>query len=338
MHILNKKLHIVIELNSKIPALKYGGTERVVWDLGKALINKGHQVTFLVAEGSKCDFAKVIYLNENVSLNSQIPKDADLVHLNFRLKHDVEKPYLVTVHGNVSFGQNQDIQTVFVSKNLAERYGSKSFVHNGLDWDNYVKPNLSRKRNNFHFLGNASWKVKNVQGAIAITKLANESLNVLGGYRFNFKMGWRFTFDSHVSFKGMVDNQEKSKYLNQSKGLIFPVLWHEPFGLALIESLYFGCPIFGTPYGSLPEIVGKEYGFLSNNEDELIAAIKNPEEFNSLACHNYAKETFSADEMANKYLKLYKKILNGEKLNEIEPTLKEEPTARYLPYSPSKNS
>ena len=31
--------------------------------------------------------------------------------------------------------------------------------------------------------------------------------------------------------------------------------WHEPFGIALIEALYFGCPVFGTPYGSLPEIV-----------------------------------------------------------------------------------
>jgi glycosyltransferase involved in cell wall biosynthesis len=338
MHILNKKLHIVIELNAKIPALKYGGTERVVWDLGKALINKGHRVTFLVAEGSKCDFTKAIFLNKNAGLNSQIPRDADLVHLNSRLNHDLEKPYLVTVHGNAPYGQTQDIQSVFVSKNLAERYGSKSFVHNGLDWNNYLKPDFKNQRNSFHFLGNASWKVKNVKGAIAITKHANETLNVLGGYRFNFKMGWRFTFDTHVSFKGIIDNQEKSKYLNQSKGLIFPVIWDEPFGLAIIESLYFGCPIFGTSYGSLPEIVGEEYGFLSNNEDQLISAIKNAEEFDSLACHNYAKETFSADEMANNYLRLYERILNGEELNDVEPTLQKEPTSRYLPYSPSKNS
>ncbi len=68
--------------------------------------------------------------------------------------------------------------------------------------------------------------------------------------------------------------QSEFDLLNQSKGLIFPVLWHEPFGLAITESLFYGCPIFGTPYGALPEIVQSEYGFLSNDSKELINAIK----------------------------------------------------------------
>ena len=45
---------------SSIPVYAYGGTERVIWDLAKQLVNFGHQVTFLVPKGSYCDFAKVI--------------------------------------------------------------------------------------------------------------------------------------------------------------------------------------------------------------------------------------------------------------------------------------
>ena len=134
-------------------------------------------------------------------------------------------------------------------------------MHNGLDWNDYSTPELMKSRNYFHFLGNAAWRVKNVSGAInVIKKTKTQRLKVLGGVRFNFKMGMRFTFSTKVGFEGMVGGQTKFDLLNGSKGLIFPVKWHEPFGLAIIESLYFGCPVFGTPYGSLPELVTSDFG------------------------------------------------------------------------------
>ena len=57
-----------------------------------------------------------------------------------------------------------------------------------------------------------------------------------------------------------------SSLLNASRGLIFPVRWHEPFGLAVIESLYFGCPVFATPYGALPELVQEVLDKLADGE------------------------------------------------------------------------
>jgi len=44
-------MNILIVINSVIPALKYGGTERVMWYLGKELALMGHSVHFLAAEG-----------------------------------------------------------------------------------------------------------------------------------------------------------------------------------------------------------------------------------------------------------------------------------------------
>ena len=42
-------MHILIVNNTSIPVQKYGGTERVIWWLGKQLVKMGHQVSYLVA-------------------------------------------------------------------------------------------------------------------------------------------------------------------------------------------------------------------------------------------------------------------------------------------------
>ena len=333
MFIQQNRKHILIVTHSKIPAIKYGGIERVIWDLGKELVNNGYKVSYLVSPGSYCEFAQVLAYDSNISINAQIPDDVDLVHFNFNPKEEIKKPYIVSVHGNPSIGEVLNVQSVFVSKDHANRYNSDEFVYNGLDWRNYPKVNLKQNRTHFHFLANAAWRVKNVKGAIAICKSSNQRLEVLGGNRFNMKMGLRLTLDRHVRFRGMVDNEQKSKYLAASKGLIFPVLWHEPFGLAIIESLYFGCPIFATPYGALNEIVGKEYGFLSASADELALALLNADDYDKKLCHEYAIENFSADVMTIGYIQLYERVLNGEQLNKNAPTLKEEPTQKFLRYS-----
>ncbi|MFN7014115.1 MAG: hypothetical protein ACK4ON_07580, partial [Bacteroidia bacterium] len=76
-------MHILLVNNTRIPALKYGGTERVIWALGKALVALGHQVSYLVAKGSHCPFAMVYAYNPAITLERQIPEDVDLVHIHF---------------------------------------------------------------------------------------------------------------------------------------------------------------------------------------------------------------------------------------------------------------
>jgi glycosyltransferase involved in cell wall biosynthesis len=87
--------------------------------------------------------------------------------------------------------------------------------------------------------------------------------------------------------------------------------------------LFYGCPIFATPYGSLKELVPNEAGFLSNSETELANALKRVGDFDRNYCHNYAAENFKAQVMANNYLKLYEKVLNGESLHTIAPEFKD---------------
>lgn len=322
-------MNITIVIKDKIPSIKYGGTQRVVWCLAKELNKLSHKVTFLAGKGSYCDFAKVIEWNPLENINNQIPADTDIIHFNTEVPEGVTKPYLQTIHGNGLPG-NIHRNIVFVSRNHAQRFGSESFVHNGLDWDDYEPINLNLPRKDCHFLGKAAWKVKNIQGAIDVTKnLKDIHLHVLGGYRLNLKMGFRFTLSPQIRFHGMVDNQMKKKIIEQSKGLIFPVTWHEPFGLAITESLYLGAPVFGTPYGALPELVTTEVGFLTNCEKEMAKHIQSAE-YAPKVCHEYARELFNSRIMARAYLEKYEKVLNGESLNQELPHIID--ISRNLPW------
>jgi glycosyltransferase involved in cell wall biosynthesis len=131
-----------------------------------------------------------------------------------------------------------------------------------------------------------------------------------------------------------VGGREKFQLLNDSKGLIFPVRWHEPFGLAIIESLYFGCPVFGTPYGSLPEIVTDAVGHLSNKGAVLAEAIEHSEAYSRRQCHEYARDRFSAAKMATAYLEKYERVLSGAFLNAIKPSLQAVQPEKFLPWTP----
>jgi glycosyltransferase involved in cell wall biosynthesis len=142
-------------------------------------------------------------------------------------------------------------------------------------------------------------------------------------------MGFRFTLSRRIEFEGMVAGEKKISLLQGSKGLVFPVRWHEPFGLAVIESLFMGCPVFGTPYGSLPELVNNDVGFLSNNHQSLAEQVENCEQFDRGKCHQYASELFNSRKMALAYLAKYEQVLNGNQLNESKPKLKQQ-TAKFL--------
>lgn len=313
-------MRILIVTDLIIPCLEYGGIERMVWWLGKELVKLGHTVSFLAAKDSTCHFAKIKTFDPSINLDDQIPDDIDVVHIHLPLNEEItKKPYLFTAHAITEKGDTFDKNYVFVSKEHARLNGSTTYVYHGIDPDDYGTPLLTNKRDYFHFLGRAAKRFKNVKGAIKITKLANEKLEVIGGDRWQLKMGPRFTLDQHVRFRGILGGAEKNKAINGSKGLIHPVRCYESFGIALIESLYFGCPVFGTTYGALKELIIPEVGALSNSATELSELIKQSEDYKRKDCYEYVCDNFLSEHMAENYVKLYGKVVNGETLNKEKP-------------------
>lgn len=313
-------MNITLVVNGVLPVAAYGGTERVVWGLGKELAAMGHRVTLLCDRGSSSPFARIIERNPLVPYAEQIPADSDVVHFQENAPADFPLPHLITCNGNsLHLSDAARRVAVYVSRNHAERFGATAFVHNGLDWSAYPLPDgipPMDARRGYHFLGKAAWRVKNVRGAIGVASRLHRPLEVLGGTRLNFKMGFRFTLNPRIRFHGMVGDDEKSAVILRSRGLIFPVRWHEPFGLAVTESLYLGAPVFATPYGSLPELVVPDVGYLSDSAADLADHIRRcGDMYSPQLCHEYAADMFSSAVMARKYLALYEQVANGHTLN-----------------------
>jgi len=95
--------------------------------------------------------------------------------------------------------------------------------------------------------------------------------------------------------------------------------------------------VFGTPYGSLPEIVIPEVGYLtttaSSSVSELADAVANVNDFNRKTCHEYVMDNFTHIQMSASYVRLYEKVLNGEKLNAKAPILQSIQHEKFLPFN-----
>lgn len=314
-----KILHVMVSRLS-LPPKDYGGTERIVWGLLMAQQAAGHEVRLLWGNApelpknaSRYDPAK--------SMREQIGNWPDIVHFHQPFDGELDVPYISTEHGNAEGARTYGQNTVFLSARHAANHHADCYVHNGLDWTEYGQPNLGKPQNYFHFLGKAKWPIKNLAGAVAVSKQAGATLHVLGGVRFSLSSrGFYFHPDLHLRFHGMVGGEQKNQLVRNSQGLIFPVRWHEPFGLAIIESLYLGTPVFATPYGAIPEIITRpDIGLLSTSYTELAEAVRNIKNYDREACHHYAKTSFDHLTMAAAYQRCYDKVLAGEVLNSSVP-------------------
>ncbi len=102
--------------------------------------------------------------------------------------------------------------------------------------------------------------------------------------------------------------------------MIFPLLWNEPFGIVMTESLVSGTPVFAHPYGSVPEVLEFAPQCLMRTEADWKAAltgqikVPGPKE-----CRDWVLAHFDQVAMAKKYLALYEQVSGGNSLHESDP-------------------
>lgn len=319
-------MHIAICHEALIPPTRYGGTERAIYWLAKALVLAGHKVTLLARAGSNVPGVDVIPLDHQnaASWESLVPASADIVHLFGTPATSPKRPFLVTIEGNGQPGEEFHPNTVFVSKKHAENHGSTHFVYNGIDPDDY--PCDSKREDYLVFLAKASWSVKNLAGAIQIAQALDLPLKVMGSRNWPLGLHRLRPAFGGIHYLGMLADAEKREVLRKAKALLFPVLWHEPFGVAITEALASGCAVFGTPYGSLTEIVSSESGFLSNQVGAHVKALRSFN-FSPEKCRARIYEGFTHHNMASRYLDYYRMVLEKGVLSEVRPRA----TAMQLP-------
>lgn len=313
-----------------LPVSGYGGTERILFWHMVELVRQGHQVVYVGHPDSKVEKYGIelrTYSADKSTWEKLLRPGTDIVHFPFNAEIP-GVPSINTVHGNGQIGEKLNHNSVFVSKKHADIHNSDQYVHNALDFSEYpFQPKEKREWNRFLFLAKASWKVKNLKQTVEACRENHKHLNVAGGR-------W-WGLSRYIHNHGIVGGDEKMKLIRESDALLFPVRWHEPFGIAVIEAFSQGLPAIVSPYGSLPELISSEVGFVAKNKDELslLLSVDHAKNFNPEKIRKYAEENFGIELYTKRYLELYKKVIKGEKLNATPPSYKLSTRAEeLLPY------
>lgn len=309
-------MKIVFHHPHQLPVIAYGGIERIIFWHMVELVRLGHHISLIGHPDSKVKkhgIALIPHTNPEQNWEELIPTGTDIVHLFYNHQCKSGVPTINTIQGNGKIGEKFIINSVFVSKKHAENHGCNTFIYNALDLSEYPYVESPKEWNRFLFLAKASWRVKNLKHTVKACRAANKHLEIVGGR-------W-LGLSRYIHSHGIIGGERKMNLINKCDALIFPVRWHEPFGIAIIEAMSQGLPVIGSPYGSLPELITDDTGFIVKNYDQLVETLKKPpRKLNSQIIRKYVEENFCIAKHANAYLALYQKVINGENLNLTNPS------------------
>ncbi len=322
-------MKIVFHHPHPLPVVKYGGIERIIYWHMLELARLGHKVVLIGHPDSQVEKHGIELIPQKHfqdPIESQIPADTDLVHLFYNYQVQLDLPTLVTMQGNGVKGEKFPLNTVFVSRKHAANHGSDQFIYNALDLSEYPYQERQFSWEKFLFLAKGSWKVKNLKGCIKACKQARKELHIAGGRDI-----WPSRYTTSY---GMVGGADKLNIIKNSDCLLFPVRWHEPFGIAIIEAQALGLPVIGGPYGSLPELISEKTGLIAHNQKELLALIQDPgRSFDPQAIRQHIEDNFAMARHTADYLAVYQRLLDGENLNSTNPSWQLDQVAvALLPY------
>ena len=114
-------------------------------------------------------------------------------------------------------------------------------------------------------------------------------------------------------YSELKDKEEVKKLYQNALCTLYPISWHEPFGLVMIESMACGTPVVAYNIGSVPEIIqdGKT-GFVvdpSLGVDGLKEGVKKISQIKRSDCRKEVEARFSKERMTKDYVEAYKKVL-----------------------------
>ena len=342
------KIAQVSSLMEAVPPKLYGGTERIVAYLTDALVDLGHDVT-LFASGDSVTKAKLEpgwphalrldegmrdYLAPHIILLETLARraeDFDIIHLHIDyLGYPVLKrigvPFLTTLHGRLDLPELRsiyetfsDVPLVSISDSQREPLPNANYIgtiHHGLP-QNLLKQG-DGSGGYLAFIGRISPE-KAPDAAIRIAAAAGMKLKIAAKIdkvdRAYFEQHIEAAMaQPHVEYIGEIDETQKSEFLGKAAGLIFPIAWREPFGLAMIEAMACGTPVIAMNRGSVPEVIEDGVsGFIVENEEEAIAATKKLKTLDRARVRQAFDRRFTGKRMAEDYVGLYQRLAAADR-------------------------
>ena len=306
-----------------LPALRYGGVERIVMGLAHRYREMGHQVFLFCRKGSQLPDFEHAFFPENWNGGDYaplLPSDVDFIHIHQSDKLPSSKPYLVTIHGNASPGEKFLPNTNFVSHSHAQNHNAKYYVLQGIEVEKY--PLEKHKQDYVVFMAKAKWRVKNLRTCIDFAHDNKILLKVIGGEGRNSK---------YVEYLGLLgDHEGRLDILAKARALLYPTNWDEPCALAPLEAMACGTPVIGSYNGSMPEEVLPGTGFLCKNYREFVGSFDRLNNLKPESIREIVTREFSSQRMAQDYLKLYQLIMERGTLDQSPHHAHDPKSVHYL--------
>ncbi len=343
------RIAMLAPLVHPVPPPGYGGTERVVDTLGRALQALGHEVTLFAAGDSTSELPLRAYVPGSMAELARRDREA-YEHLerrhvawaleqssNYDIVHDHTKtsgvllagcsavPVVTTLHNDLTPGRREVYEGhpghafVALSRFQAIRAAPLRIVEvvpNGLDLDEIPAPGAltGPRRGPLLFLGRMC-PDKGPDLAVEVARRMRLPLVLLGQvdpvHEAWFDQYLRPAIDGRrIRWLGEVGGPRKWRWLARARCLLFPVRWPEPFGLVMLEAMACGTPVVALASGAVGEVVAHGIsGWIARDVRGLVAGVTRTATLPARDCRAWVASRFSAHSMALGYLEAYRKVL-----------------------------
>ena len=336
----NKKIAVLAPVAWRTPPRQYGAWETVAGNIAEGLVSRGWDVTLFATRDSVTGAHLHGVVERGYEEDPAIdPKVAEYLHISEAFEHAAEfdlihshydfmalswsrlvrTPVLTTIHGFSSprivpvYEKYRDGYFVSVSNSdRAPRLNYLATVYNGIDVSLY--PLQERAGEHLIFLGRIH-PDKGVHLAIAVARLTGLPLVIAGIVqdRKYFREQVEPHLDSTIRYIGPVDVPGKNELFASARALLHLNTIPERFGLVMAEANAAGVPVIAMDLGSCREvIIDRQTGFLVNNVNEAVRALKHIAAIDRGACRRRVEQCFSIETMVKAYERVYQTIFDLE--------------------------
>jgi glycosyltransferase involved in cell wall biosynthesis len=324
-----------------VPPPQYGGTELFIAHLAEGLEAHGIEaVVYANGESELPAEVRSLYQRSHWPLSgspdeilldlnhcSWSVQDAlrscDLLHFNsatgLAFSRFTQRPIVYTVHHSFDRALRDyylhfpTVNYVCISDDQRRSLvipGSRTITH-GVDLSVY-RLRTDDDRRYLAFLGRIA-PVKGTHLAIAVARRTGIPLKIAGEVQPMFQNYFDAEIKPHldgkfIEYVGPVGLEGKNELLGGAMALLFPIQWHEPFGLVMAEAMACGAPVIALRGGSVDEVVREGVsGFVCDNVEQMVAAVEKLP-LDAAAVREYVATNFSRDRMVADYVKLYTEL------------------------------
>jgi glycosyltransferase involved in cell wall biosynthesis len=326
-----------------VPPIDYGGTELFVAQLAEGLKRQGIDVVVYANGESTVEVERYWrYEHSHWPIKSEseawlmemdhtswavehASRSCELIHVQSALALTYPPisrlPTVLTLHGpneaklTQLYQRYPDTYYVCISKAQCakETMPRTRVIHHGIDLTQYRL--YERKQKYLSFIGRIA-PIKGTHIAIDVAKRTGIPLKIAGEVQPMYREYFEAKVKPHIDGKlveyiGLANLETKNELLGNSMAMLFPIQWHEPFGLVMVEAMACGTPVLALPGGSVPEVVRDGVsGYLCRSVRQMAKHAENLQ-FDPASVRRYVEENFSTDRMVQEYAALY-----GEAISE----------------------